>query len=274
MVTLKNARLSLLIVAVGTLLAVVLVVLRSGPAPSVDVDPDPAQTLASFTLTLTQDASYATPPSPRRLGTGVLDGSTPSGFARAEHTDPATGRRYAVVSSDRGWGLYLIDLSAPTRLAIEVPHANSDLDTEQVGLGLFRKLPGSVLLVTGTHRKVVDVAHEEDTVFNAVARLLAERSVPQVQVHGFDDESLPSADVVLSSGAAPVSPLARAVSLEGFDTCRAWESACGKLEGTKNVQGQDAAALGATFLHVELSRSVRSGRLDEVVSQLAKGLKP
>ena len=274
MVTLKNARLGMLIIAVGTLLVGVLVVLRSGPAPSVDADPAPAQTLASFTSGLTQDASYATPPSPRRLGSGVLDGPTPQGFVRFEGTDPATGRRYAAVSSDRGWGLYLIDLSAPTRLAIEVPHANSDLDTEQVGLGLFRQLPGAILLVTGTHRKVVDVAHEENTVFNAVARLLAERSVPQVQVHGFDDESLPSFDVVLSSGAGPVSSLARGVSLAGFDTCRAWEAVCGKLEGTRNVQGQDAASLGSPFLHVELSRSVRSGRLDEVVRELARGLKP
>ncbi|WP_103351971.1 hypothetical protein [Amycolatopsis sp. CA-128772] len=174
--------------------------------------------------------------------------------------------------SERAWGLYAIDRSAPPSLVIEVPHASSDLRTDRLGLALFRRVPGAVLAVAGAHRRREDPAHDVRTVFHVVTTLLARRGLPQVQLHGFNDRTLPTADVVLSAGAAEAGDAARRAAdrLEtaGFRVCRAWAELCRGLAGTTNVQSQ---AAGATpFLHVELSRTARETRRDAVVDALAE----
>jgi hypothetical protein len=172
--------------------------------------------------------------------------------------------------SERAWGLYAIDRSAPLSLVVEAPHASSDLRTELVGLELFRRTPGAILAVGGAHRRREDPAHDTGTVFHVVATLLARRGVPQVQLHGFNDTTLVSADVVLSAGAAEAGDAARRAADRldeaGFRVCRAWAEPCRGLAGTTNVQGQ--AAGDAPFLHVELNRTVREARRDDVVRAL------
>jgi hypothetical protein len=174
--------------------------------------------------------------------------------------------------SERAWGLYAIDRSAPPSLVVEVPHASSDLRTELVGLGLFRRTPGAILAVGGAHRRREDPAHDTGTVFHVVTTLLARRGLPQVQLHGFDDRSLTTADVVLSAGAAEAGDAARRAADRladaGFRVCRAWEEPCRGLAGTTNVQ---SLATGDTpFLHVELNRTVRETRRGDVVGALAE----
>lgn len=174
--------------------------------------------------------------------------------------------------SERAWGLYVIDRSAPPSLVVEAPHASSDLRTELIGLALFRRTPGAVLAVGGAHRRREDPAHDTGTVFHVVTTLLARRGLPQVQLHGFNDTTLASADVVLSAGAAEAGDAARRAAdrLEdaGFRVCRAWAEPCRGLAGTTNVQGR--AAGGTSFLHVELNRTVREDRRDDVVRALAE----
>lgn len=199
----------------------------------------------------------------------VADALRPLGFTLTVRTDPATGRDYALVVNERGtdraWGVYLVDLSRPVRVAVEVPHPNFDLGTERIGLALFRAVPGSALLVSGTHRRVEDgagdVAHRTDSAFHAVAAELAERDVPQVQLHGFHDDSLPNTDVVISPGAGKAGSVIRRVAdgigAAGLVTCLSWERECGRLEGTRNEQGKVAAEREAVFVHLESSRSVR-----------------
>jgi len=216
----------------------------------------------------------------------LLDGApgqfTEFGFGATEDVDADTGRRYALYTSasgDRAWGAILVDLSAPVRLAIEVPHPRTDIDTEWVGLDLFRKVPGSVVLVAGAHRRAgggaADVAHNEDSFFQALSVTLARRGVPQIQVHGFADLNLPDSNAVVSTGNDTPNPLATRIAAE-LDTrdvtvCRAWERACGRLEATTNVQGRAAAEHGGVFVHVELSNSVRAddARRAAVVEALA-----
>ncbi|MEU4521611.1 hypothetical protein AB0F52_23235 [Amycolatopsis sp. NPDC024027] len=173
--------------------------------------------------------------------------------------------------SERAWGLYAIDRSAPPSLVVEVPHPSSDLRTDLIGLALFRQVPGAVLAVAGAHRRREDPAHETRTVFHVVTTVLARRGLPQVQLHGFKDRTLPAADVVLSAGAAEAGDAARRAAdrLEaaGFRVRRAWTEPCRGLAGTTNVQGQ--AAGGTPFLHVELNRTIRETRRDDVVRALA-----
>ncbi|WP_410571325.1 hypothetical protein [Amycolatopsis sp. cmx-4-61] len=174
--------------------------------------------------------------------------------------------------AERAWGLYAVDRSAPPSLVIEVPHASSDLRTDRLGLALFRRVPGAVLAVAGAHRRREDPAHDPRTVFHVVTTLLARRGLPQVQLHGFNDRTLPAADVVLSAGAAEAGDAARRAAdrLEaaGFRVCRAWAEPCRGLAGTTNVQSQ--AAAGTPFLHVELSRTTRETRRGAVVDALAE----
>ncbi|WP_410614297.1 hypothetical protein [Amycolatopsis sp. lyj-109] len=173
--------------------------------------------------------------------------------------------------TERAWGLYAIDRSTPPSLVVEVPHPSSDLRTDRIGLALFRQVPGAVLVVAGAHRRREDPAHDTRTVFHVVTTLLARRGLPQVQLHGFDDRTLPTADVVLSAGVADVGDAARRAAdrLEaaGFRVCRAWAEPCRGLAGTTNVQSQ---AADGTFLHVELNRTIRETRRDDVVRALAE----
>jgi hypothetical protein len=193
------------------------------------------------------------------------------GFTVRTGVDAATGRPFGLAVNpvgDRAWGWYLVDLSEPTRLVVEVPHPKADLRTEEIGLALYREVPGSLLAVSGTHRRVGsgagDVAHRADSMFHAVVTDLAARGLPQVQLHGFADDSLPDADVVISPGAGDVGDavgrLADRIDDADLDVCRSWRSDCAGLEGTSNEQGRDAAERGTVFAHVELSREVREDR--------------
>lgn len=254
---------------------------RSNTAPAADLGAEVRQ----FAADLDDDAPYRPPESSERLRllsalraleagdsaraadeAGELGGTVRTGV------DKETGRPFGLVVSaadERAWGWYLIDMSAPVRLAIEVAHPNSDLRSEEIGLALYRAVPGSVLAVAGTHRRAGDddagdVAHRTDSMFHAVAGDFAERGLPQVQLHGFHDENLPDTDVVVSPGATDADQSARRVAEriddEDFRVCRSWEQDCGQLEGTTNEQGRDAAREGTPFVHVEISRSIRDDR--------------
>lgn len=189
---------------------------------------------------------------------------------RAIHdVDVATGRAFsifiAVGSDERAWGALLVDRSETPQHLIEVPHPAFDLNTEKLGLALQQRLPGSVLLVAGAHRAAAggsaDVAHNSGSLFHVLATEFARGGLPQIQLHGFADKNLPDAQVVVSTGAAEVTTLARelatALADAGLVTCRAWSAKCGQLEGTRNEQGQMAAELDRTFIHLELGWSVR-----------------
>ncbi|GLZ41842.1 hypothetical protein [Actinokineospora sp. NBRC 105648] len=206
------------------------------------------------------------------------------GYTYRIGTDERTGRPIAVLDqqpgSDRAWGMYVVDLSTPAKLVVEVPHPVADMDTEKVGLALFQQAPGSVLAISGTHRRVADgagdVAHRADSMFHAVVTALGATGLPQVQLHGFDNASLSGKDVVLSPGAGAAGPgfrqAAEDLADRGLRVCRAWRDQCGALEGTRNEQGVEAAAHGVPFAHVEMNRTVRSeeSHWRAVVEVLAK----
>ena len=196
------------------------------------------------------------------------------GYRVNELRDRATGRLVDEVAdadpareSGRGWGRIYLDLSAAARWTVQVPHPVADQNTEKVGAAVFEAEPGGVLVVAGAHRRAApdgaaDVAHNADTVFAAVLDRLARAGLPGIQVHGFDEGSLPGVDSVFSPGAAAPGPAvlrtAEALTAAGFSLCRPWLEGCGQLAGTTNVEGRYAASIGVPFLHVELSPSVRA----------------
>lgn len=283
-------------VALALVLTLVLILDDDGspnpapPAPEAGLD----SLVTDFTSGLSADQEYRSPKADERRTAAagfaaILDHRGTAdfeklGFSVRDGVDAATGRAYTIAADERGteraWGMYVIDRSAPPSLVIEVPHPAFDLRTELFGVDLFRKVPGAVLLIAGAHRKAddskADVAHEEDSVFHVVASGLAGRGLAQVQLHGFHDQNLPSTDIVLSSGATVAGDAARRaaerLTADGFAVCRAWEERCKGLEGTTNVQGKMAAADGTVFLHVEMSRTVRESpeRRADVVRALTE----
>ncbi|WP_324243752.1 hypothetical protein [Pseudonocardia sp.] len=208
---------------------------------------------------------------------GVLEAA---GFAVGTARS-AAGVDYLVARSDpasqRSWGLIALPLDRPPRLLVEVPHPNADLATEEVGLAVLAARPDAVYLQAGAHRRAsgerADVAHEEDSLFHALAVELSTRlGLPQLQLHGFAERADLDADVVLGGGpddpAPPVVELADRLEAAGLQVCRAWAQRCSRLEGRTNVQGRAAARDGLPFAHVEMSAPVRR-RPDRVAPVLA-----
>jgi hypothetical protein len=292
--TLRRSVPWLALVAVLIAGAFLVVVNRNESDSSPRRDAELGAELGRFVAGLHDDAAYR-PPEPderRRLLSALralragdprraADEAGALGFSVRTGVDSATGRAFGLAvnaADERAWGWYLVDLSVPARLVVEVPHPNFDLRTEEIGLALYRAVPGSVLLVAGTHRRVADgagdVAHRADSMFQAVATDLAADGLPQTQLHGFHDDNLPDTDVVVSPGAADAGDAVRRVAEriddEDLRVCRSWREDCGRLEGTTNVQGRDAAERGTVFAHLEISRTVRDDR--DAWSRLVRAL--
>ena len=219
---------------------------------------------------------------------GDDDPPVPDGLRLADAVDTA-GRAVATVGEDpegevHGWGTYAVrtGAGAPARLVVEVPHPRADRRTEQLGEQLFAALGADALLVAGAHRTAgdgADVAHEPASVFAAVDRALVGADTVVVQVHGFDDSRRESsADVVLSSTVSRpgslVLDLAEALEDAGFRPCVYDGEDCDALAGTRNAQGAHARAVGASFVHLELSAGIRTDarRRDELTAALASVL--
>ncbi|SBT47670.1 hypothetical protein GA0070621_2962 [Micromonospora narathiwatensis] len=259
---------------------------------------DPAGIVTDFVRQLKPTAPYRDPTATERRAVRdavdlLLDG--PDGLEDATRLldtvgytarvtdDPETGRRYAMFATEPGgdgsWGMLLVDLSGELKLAIEVPHPNSDLQTEDVGLRLFRAVPGSMLVVAGAHRRAggdrADAAHNAVGMFQVVTGRFARRGLNQIQLHGFAEQSLPDEDAVVSNGQrssnAPLRRMADALEDAGFVTCRAWAVRCGQLEGTTNTQADEARRNRSVFIHLEITWAIRrdADRRAELVAALS-----
>ncbi|AGP53391.1 hypothetical protein [Streptomyces rapamycinicus] len=243
--------------------------------------------ITDFTAGLDPDGDYREPRRAERRDIAhavglILDGHPDRarplladvGFRLRTLTDTGIGRRYAELSDrtgdgpdPRGWARVYVDLSAPVRWSVQVPHPVSDADTERLGARVLLDSPGGVLVLAGAHRRAgdddaADAAHRTDSVFDAVCDELARRGLPGVQLHGFADDSAPGRDVVASTGEGRAGRpdarrLAAALTARHFSVCRAWVRDC-PLEGRDNVQGRRAATGHVPFLHIEFARSVRA----------------
>ncbi|PVZ08008.1 hypothetical protein [Actinomycetospora cinnamomea] len=189
----------------------------------------------------------------------------------------------------RAWLVVVLRPGVVPGAVVEVPHPNADLDTEVVGLEVWRRCPGALYLQAGAHRGAgappdarergdfpADVAARPDSPFARVAGRLVARGLPQVQLHGFADRG--DVDVVLSPGAAPGSPLLDAVAgrlaAAGERVGTGDDARWSDLLGRRNVQGLAAAGQGTAFVHLELARAVRrdADRRDAVAAALAGAL--
>lgn len=201
--------------------------------------------------------------------TGLL---TPLGFTVSSGIDSVTKKPYIIayneLGTNRGWGLYLVDLSAPVRLILEVPHPVSEQYTVQMGLQHWQAVAGSMLMIAGAHKDaasgLADVALHTGSMFHGVAASFASMKLPQIQYHGYDDATAPTLTHVVSAGTGIVGSAIKRVSQElisaGFSVGNAWDSSGSGsgLTATSNVQGLDAASKATTWIHVTTNLTTRS----------------
>ncbi|RPF41260.1 hypothetical protein EDD96_5056 [Streptomyces sp. Ag109_G2-6] len=232
----------------------------SVPAPVAQAT-DLLDRVTRFTSEFGVRGGYRTPTEAERSAvlagiSSLLDGDVEKGRTRLAgvdyrldtFTDGPGGRRYAEVadaaarsgSANRGWGRVYVDLGAPVRWSVQVPHPIADQDTERLGVAVLRGTPGGVMVLAGAHRKAAggpgggdgegeegdgagdanaagagagsgggggggtgeaDMAHRTDSVFHAVIAELTRRGLPGIQLHGFADSTVPGAGAVVSTGA-------------------------------------------------------------------------
>ncbi|MEV8532857.1 hypothetical protein [Streptomyces sp. NPDC051211] len=274
---------------------------RVDPASQQPAGVDLEKRITEFTLGFGERGGYRIPTKQERLtitqGVALLLDGRPEearerlaevDFVVHSFTDTVSGRRFAEVAdgaargdgANRGWGRVYLDLGAKPSWIVQVPHPIADQETERLGARVLRGAPGGVMVLAGAHRTAgrgdaADVAHRTDSVFHSVIGELMERRLPGVQLHGFANESFPEFDAVISTGAgdravSDAKLLSKGLSGEGLEVCRAYARKC-KLAGTSNEQGQVAAEERLRFLHIELSRRVRTddGRLDDVTEAIS-----
>lgn len=212
----------------------------------------------------------------------LLAAASRIGITATSGVDSATGRKYKMLSSEtdtsRSWGEVIVDRPAWIRQVIEIPHPKDDLNTWILGINLYRKMPGSVLVVAGSSRHAgtgADVAHNKMSIFQVYGGHLARHSMKEVQIHGFANSSLPGVEAIPSPGpttaySAHAKEASKLVS-ENMDICKGWVSKCGDLRGTKNVQGTYAKYRHSRFLHIETSKTARENSTNraKIVNSIA-----
>lgn len=186
----------------------------------------------------------------------------------------------------RGGGIYVFRRGPVARERIvQVPHSFFDIGTLEIGIELASVGQARALFVNTVHRyegkrppardedesvdAPADLAHQELAFFQALtfAALSSLRHLQVVQVHGFAEGSVPecpSAAVVVSPGMAragvaeAAQVTTRLAALLGPERVFLFPRDTRRLGARGNVQGRAAAMAGhATFLHLELSRSLR-----------------
>lgn len=124
---------------------------------------------------------------------------------------------------DRGWGTVIVDNSPKRELSIAIAHPVDDAQTEDQGIGLFKKTESRVFLLAGARRYVgatnggvlstcqpddahssSDAAHNTATMFFAATQEInawyGGRMWHQLQFHGMAAESCAGVDLYITHG--------------------------------------------------------------------------
>jgi hypothetical protein len=239
------------------------------------------------------------------LSTSIIEATLP----REPPPDGFTGRlldagRIWLLSEpsghNRGAGAVALRVGAESSVVVEVPHSFFDEGTLPIGLAVFKELQALALLVNTVHRGGIgpeeeraerarsgksesDVAHQTQSFFHQ-AHLELGRVWPRAQViqlHGYRDEKVPTAKIVVSAAgtAAAIAPLAKALNdAFGPATARLYPEEVDQLGGTQNVQAEASRDEGRDFVHLEMAASFRNQLVrqkslrDAFARALAKGL--
>jgi hypothetical protein len=181
-----------------------------------------------------------------------------------------------------GKGRYLLRPGASVQVAVQAPHADTDLLTGEIAERLFFEIPVVAATFNTLPRWAVDrngrpadLARRPDSVFATFVYSFIRHygAGAVVQLHGFDTakrETLAgaTADIILSGGTREPDRELVAVRdcLEALSPgrVRLYPEEVTELGGTANVTGRAVREVGAgRFLHVEMSLPFRRRLLSE-----------
>jgi hypothetical protein len=219
------------------------------------------------------------------LSTSLLEGRLPSepppaGFVGRVLDRGRLWLLAEVAGKNRGAGALALRVAAEAPIIVEVPHSFFDEGTLPIGITVFEELGARALLVNTVHRGGVgpddermerarsgtsesDVAHQTQSFFHQ-AHLELGRIWPKahvVQLHGFRDEKVPTAKIVISASgtSASTAPLAKALNdAFGVGTARLFPEEVDQLGGTQNAQAQANRDESRAFVHIEMAASLRT----------------
>ena len=180
----------------------------------------------------------------------------------------------------RGAGALVLRPSAQRPVVIEAPHTFFDRKTLDISSHVFQVLGARALLINTLHRGTgvdadtrieavregtspTDVAHADKSFFDTAHRALieAEPALVVLQIHGFSDKRVPGVDAVVSAARTrgPARPVAEALrALLGAERVRVYPDDIKMLGGTTNTQAAGCRGAKASFVHLELSASLRN----------------
>ncbi len=170
---------------------------------------------------------------------------------------------------NRGWGLYIFRAgNESSDLVVEAPHPLSDLQTDRIAVLAFERSRAKAFLLAGAHRNAnrdrsADVANFPWSIFQAVHEEVTSPSTIVIDIHGFSLENEPGyPQIILSSGEGkatlPIKELFSFLSAKNFTTGIVDGKKLRELEGANDMQGKYANSIGASFIHMELERSIRN----------------
>lgn len=206
------------------------------------------------------------------LARGVKPASVPDGAEVIEGYSAVAKRNVRILRSVPGnglyWGLWVFPADDVVSGVVESPHPVFDGGSDDIAVEVWQRSPaGTVLAVAGSHRtnpdgtNARDVAHNTGSMWHKVTTMIAQPGQPELQLHGFGDDSMPGVGAVVSSGSSPLSAgvirTEAFIAAAGITTARQWDGSATKLIGMANIQGDVAAQRGNPFLHIELAKTVR-----------------
>ena len=169
----------------------------------------------------------------------------------------------AGTEAGRGWYLFR---HSGSPVAIMAPHARNDIHTGLISLRLFLAGHARVLACGTITRRRADMAHLEDTYFQAFTLAFAQMSPTGlvVQLHGFEstNHNGTKAAIIASTGSRTPEPwlaeLVRCLRQSTALNVLAYPDNVKQLGATSNAQGQALTRVGrCRFLHFEFSLELR-----------------
>jgi hypothetical protein len=213
--------------------------------------------------------------------------------------DSATGHKFLVLREgqdiNKGWGSYFFvaepNRSSTSRVNIEAPHPVTDFNSQNIAYEIFAKSYPLVqaFFVAGVERTfgpkgLTDMAHRTLSVFETATESYTDPGSVVIQIHSFDPALHPGYPlVVLSTGDGGTNGALESIAAK----LRASGLSLGIYDGFKyerlsastNVQGRYVRAVGAGFVHAEVSLTVVlnstliSSFQDSVIRSVAEGFK-
>ena len=167
----------------------------------------------------------------------------------------------------RGWGFYIIRHSHEARSLLSIPHRFYDLGTANIGYKLMKEYPYKAIAFNTVHRKVMDTAHTEYTLFNAfhLAFSLIYPKEYIYQLHGFSSKNhtivaAKSTDAIVSTTTFPTieaDNIVQCINELGYNS-RLFGKNVFELGGTTNLQAKLLRKKKyQNFIHIELNKQFR-----------------